>query len=156
MTDRSELAARAERAVRRGEMAEAVELYEQLAQQSPGDAAIAERLANLREALQPMELQRAGTSARDASGPHLRPLTPEQEGERLFALGDYAGAAAAYRRALKEKPDSDLIQERLLELFRLAQSAPRHSPTDASLPRAPEPMLKALLDRIAARKRVGV
>jgi tetratricopeptide (TPR) repeat protein len=149
---RAEMEARADRARRRGEMAEAVQVYREILAAFPGDEAIQGKLALLQESLQPMEL----TSAKAPPAPRVsgRPMTVEEEGERLFALGDYAGAAAANRRALHEKPDSPLIQERLLELYRLAQTAPRHSPTDSALPSQPEPLLNALLDRIVARKRV--
>lgn len=133
-------------------MAEAVRLYRQVLAAFPDDEAIRDKLGLLEESLQPMELTSAKAPASVPSSG--RPMTIEEEGERLFALGDYAGAAAAYRRALQQKPDSPLIQERLLELYRLAQTAPRHSPTDSALPSQPEPLLNALLDRIAARRRV--
>ena len=150
---RAEMQARAERALRRGELAEAVGLYEALAQAFPGDEALAQKLALLRESLQPMELQKARPPPREELRP-LGPSSPVQEGERLFALGDYAGAAAAYRRALQERPDSELIQERLLELYRLATNSPTHSPTDRALPKEREHRLHALLDRLAARRRL--
>jgi len=154
--ERAQLEASADRARRRGEMAEAVRLYRALQQAFPQDAALGEKLARLEENLQPMELTSAkAPRPEDArAGGSPLPLTPEQEGERLFQLGDYAGAAIAYRRALAHKPDSPLVQERLMELVALAQTAPRHSPTDQALPDRPEPLLQALLDRIAARKRV--
>ncbi|WP_224369931.1 tetratricopeptide repeat protein [Hyalangium versicolor] len=152
---RAEMQARAERALRRGELAEAVGLYETLVQQFPHDEALAQKLALLRESLQPMELQspKARPPARDEPL-HQGPSSPVQEGERLFALGDYAAAAAAYRRALQDHPHNELIQERLVELYRLATSAPRYSPTDKALPKEPEDRLQALLDRLAARRRL--
>jgi len=157
--ERSQIESAADRARRRGEMAEAVRLYRSLLAAFPQDAALREKLSLLEENLQPMELTSAKAPRPDALTPGAGmpaavPLTPEQEGERLFHLGDYAGAAAAYRRALATKPDSPLIQERLVELIALAQSSPRHSPTDRALPQRPELLLRALLDRIAARKRV--
>jgi tetratricopeptide (TPR) repeat protein len=153
--ERAQLESVADRARRRGEMAEAVRLYRAVLQAFPDDAALADKLARLAETLQPMELTsaKAPRSETPAKGSPV-PLTEEQEGERLFHLGDYAGAAKAYRRALAKKPDSPLIQERLMELVALAQASPRNSPTDKALPDRPEPLLVALLDRIAARKRV--
>lgn len=153
--ERAQLESGADRARRRGEMAEAVRLYRAVLAAFPEDGALREKLVRLEETLQPMELTsaKAPRSETPAKGSPL-PLTEEQEGERLFHLGDYAGAAKAYRRALAHKPDSPLVQERLMELVSLAQSAPRHSPTDKALPDRPEPLLQALLDRIAARKRV--
>lgn len=149
---------RAERCVRRGEWSEALALFEQLARAFPGDPTIERKLTQVRENVAPEELQRAALAARQPRAEDLPAgQSPEAEGERLFAIGDYAGAAAAYRRALKEKPHSELIRERLVELFQLAQVAPRRaSPTDAVLPVDPEDKLRALLDRIASRKRVGV
>jgi hypothetical protein len=105
--------------------------------------------------LQPEELQALSAIAPplDEEPIPQGPSSPVAEGERLFALGDYAGAAAAYRRALHERPNSELIRERLEEIFRLARALPAHSPTDRKLPRQPEPLLNALLDRLAARRR---
>lgn len=151
---RAEMEARAERCVRRGELAEAVGIYESLLQEHPSDEALQRKLAQVSESLQPNELQAIRAAVPKDAPRTLPPAGPEQEGERLFALGDYAGAAAAYRRALQERPGSQLIRERLEELYRLARSAPRHSPTDIALPRGREDILRALLDRISARKRV--
>lgn len=145
---------RAERALRRGELADAVSLYEQLAHAFPADPALAQKLALLRESLQPMELQKSRPPPLPEEPPPSTPSSPVQEGERLFALGDFAGAAAAYRRALQERPDNELIRERLLELYHLATASPVHSPTDRALPKRPEDRLHALLDRLAARRRL--
>ncbi|HYO54535.1 tetratricopeptide repeat protein [Archangium sp.] len=153
---RAEMVAHAERALRRGELSEALSLYETLCRAFPEDPALALKLANLRETLQPQELQALQAlqaSARPEAIPQ-GPSSPAAEGERLFSLGDYAGAAAAYRRALQERPDNELIRERLEELYRLARALPVHSPTDRKLPRQAEPLLHALLDRLAARRRL--
>ncbi|QSQ25760.1 tetratricopeptide repeat protein [Pyxidicoccus parkwayensis] len=152
---RADMEARADRALRRGELAEALHLYESLVQAFPDDAALALKLTNLRDSLQPAELQvlQASRPPEEASLP-LAPSSPAQEGERLFALGDYVGAAAAYRRALQERPDSELLKERLIELYGLAREMPLQSPTDKALPKAAEPRLQALLDRVASRRRL--
>jgi tetratricopeptide (TPR) repeat protein len=152
---RAELEARADRCVRRGEFAEAIDLYRELLQQYPDDEGLQRKLANLSDSLQPNELQSGKAPRREPSAP-LPGVGPEQEGERLFALGDYVGAAAAYRRALQERPGSQLVRERLEELYRIAQALPRSSPTDQPLPRDPEEKLRALLDRISARRRFRV
>ena len=153
---RADMVARAERALRRGELGDAESLYETLCRVFPEDPALALKLANLREALQPEERQSGRESQLRALPTSIPqgPSSPVTEGERLFALGDYAGAAAAYRRALQERPDSELIRERLEELYQLACALPAHSPTDRSLPRQAEPLLHALLDRLAARRRL--
>jgi tetratricopeptide (TPR) repeat protein len=150
----SEEQARAERFVRRGELAAALEVYDALAKANPADAAIAQRLAQLKENLQPLELQHPKANLREARAPTE---TPEQEGERLFSIGDYAGAAAAYRRALQLRPDSGLIRERLGEIFELAkQAAPaRPAPPAARAPGDLPGMLESLLQRIAERRRAA-
>jgi len=154
---RAEMVAHAERALRRGELNKALGLYEALCRAFPEDEALALKLANLRETLQPHELQ-ALQSLQASAVPEAipqGPSTPVTEGERLFFLGDYVGAAAAYRRALQEQPDNELFRERLVELYRLARSLPvSPSPTDRQLPRQAEPLLHALLDRLAARRRL--
>ena len=153
---RAEMVAQAERALRRGELDEALRLLETLCRAFPQDEGLALKLAHLHETLEPQELQLSRSlraSALPESIPQ-GPSSPEVEGERLFSLGDYAGAAAAYRRALQARPDSELVRERLEELYRLARSLPVHSPTDRSLPRQAEPLLQALLDRLAARRRL--
>jgi tetratricopeptide (TPR) repeat protein len=152
---RAEMEARATRALRRGEMTEALALLEAVLRAFPEDEALATRLADLRASASPEELRAAAAPAPRPDAPAPRaPHTPEQEGERLYHLGDYVGAAAAYRRALRERPDSELVRERLEEIVLLAQSAPRHSPTDAALPAEPEARLRALLDRISSRRRI--
>lgn len=152
---RQDTESRADRCVRRGELSEALALYRSLVAAFPEDDALQRKLDDLSGSLQPAELLNPKANlGREPSSLAASPPGPEQEGERLFALGDYAGAAAAYRRALRDKPDSTLIRERLEELFRLAQTAPRHSPTDQALPQDPEQRLTALLDRIAARRKV--
>lgn len=156
--ERTELETRADRCVRRGELSEALALYRSLCAAFPDEASLRQRLRNVEESLQPAELLSAKSNfapePTHAPASGHKKVGPEQEGERLFALGDFTGAMAAYRRALKEKPDSELISERLEELYRLARSAPRHSPTDSALPRDPQKLLSALLDRIASRRRI--
>jgi hypothetical protein len=154
MHDPGEMEARADRARRRGDLKAALVLYEALAQRAPEEARLREKLASVRATLQPAELDLDSPAAGERDPIDLRPATPEQEGERLFVIGDYAGAAAAYRRALEVRPDSELVQERLQELYRLARAAPAHSPTDAALPPEREALLHALLDRISSRRRV--
>jgi tetratricopeptide (TPR) repeat protein len=153
--ERAELMARAERCLRRGELAEALGLYRALVERFPEDQALARKLSELQASVDPRELMSAKlpSAERDAAPT----LTAEQEGERLFGLGDYAGAAAAYRRALRERPDSELLKERLFELYRLArQIAPTPDLPPTSESQGREPLLRQLLERIAARKRAAL
>jgi hypothetical protein len=147
----TEKEALAERHLRRGEWARALELFVALAEEFPANPAFAQKAQHIRDNLQPSELTHP--KARAPGAEVVSALTPEQEGERRFSLGDYAGAAACYRRALRDKPQSELIQERLAELFALAQVAPTARPEPEALPREREPRLKELLERIASRKR---
>ena len=149
-------------------MAGALAVFQALQQAFPDDEAVARKIATLSESLQPAELfNPKARTAEPSSG--ARETTPEQEGERLFALGDHTGALAAYRQALKERPDNELVRERLGELFQLVQGAsakaPAHpspqspaptspaAPAEPDLPLDPAARLSALLDRIAARRR---
>lgn len=168
----AEKEALAERFVRRGELLKALTLFRQVAAAQPGRQDLAQRMRELAESMDPAEL-------RAASGPvpvatEAPTATPEEEGERLFQLGDYAGAAAAYRKALEAKPSSTLIRERLVELFQLAQaqngrpatartpasvappappSAPPAGAQAGATPGDPQALLRSLLDRISERRR---
>ena len=143
--------ARAERCLRRGELAEALRLYHALLDQFPGDEALERKLAQLQDSVDPSELMSAKLPAVERV--ETPASTPEQEGERLFAIGDYTSAMAAYRRALAQRPGSELIQERLIEIYRLAQQAGHLPALGDSLPQEREPLLRVLLERITSRKR---
>lgn len=149
--ERDTLEAKGDRAMRRGELSTAVELFQKLRAAFPADAALAEKLKNLEESLQPMEL----TSAKSRFVPEPsapRASSPLDEAEALAAKGDYAGAIAGYRKALAAKPGSELLKERLAELFRMMQAhAPQRPPPPVT--RSPELALSELLDRIASRRK---
>ncbi len=145
---RAHLEQQIERAVRRGELADAIEHLRTLASAFPDEAAIADKLRQLEETLQPAELMSAKANVRWDSP--LPTLSPVDAAERLAAKGDYAGAIAAYRKVLAGQPGSDLVKERLAELFALAQArAPKRPvpPKDKTL------VLSELLARIDARRR---
>ncbi len=154
--ERDTLEAKADRAMRRGELAAALALLQQLSTAFPADAAVAEKLRNLKDNLQPSEL----TSAKSRFAPE--PTAPQgssplDEAERLAARGDFAGAIAGYRKALAARPDSELLKERLAELFKMMQAqAPRRpAPVPVPVPvvKSPELALSELLDRIAERRK---
>ncbi|MBL8954166.1 MAG: tetratricopeptide repeat protein [Myxococcaceae bacterium] len=160
--ERTEAEARADRALRRGELSTALELFTAIAAAYPGDAVVQQKLKRIRENLQPMELSHAKTRVPLEQAPP--PTNSIQSAEALAARGDYAGAIALYRKALEKRPDSDLIRERLAELFQIAQSmAPRASPIPPPARAAPKPaaqapvstarMLSDLLDQISRRRR---
>ncbi len=144
--ERTALESQSDRHLRRGELSEAWALLQKLAHEFPGDASLAERLAMLEESMDPAERRRVAVARVESSGTFKSPM---HEAESLAAAGRYAEAITVYRKLLTERPDWDLVKERLAELFQLAQVA---SPT-----RQPganrEVVLGRLLDRITARKR---
>lgn len=148
--ERAQLEQQIERAVRRGELADAIGHLRALAADFPDDDTVAEKLKQLEESLQPAELMSAKANVRwDSPVPTVSPV---DAAERLAAKGDFAGAIAAYRKVLAAQPGSELVKERLAELFALAQArAPRRPlpPKDKTL------VLSELLARIDARRRPG-
>ncbi|MCA3011309.1 MAG: tetratricopeptide repeat protein [Myxococcaceae bacterium] len=147
-TDRQAIEAKAERCLRRGELSEAFSLFRKLAAAFPHDAALARRLSELEESLQPAEL--TSSKANFRAEPVDLPRSDTEHAEHLAAAGDYAGAIVAYRRLLAARPDNELVRERLAELFTLARAAaPRPSAPTATR----EAVLGELLSRIGARKR---
>ncbi len=148
--ERDTLEAKGDRAMRRGELSAALGYFQQLVVAFPNDRTLAEKLSNLRENLQPMELTSAKSRfVPDPSAPRPGTSSPLDAAEALAARGDYAGAIAAYRQALAAKPDSQLLKERLAELFNLMQSQP---PRKAPL-RTAESLMEQWLERIAARRK---
>jgi hypothetical protein len=141
---RESIEAEADRLRRRGELGQALELYHTLLANSPEDAGLRDKVDQVGELLQPMELNHPkaahGTTA---------PSSLEERAERAAAHGDYAEAAALYRRALQEAPESELLAERLAEVFALAK---RGSAPAAAAPATPEALLQGLLERIAQRR----
>jgi hypothetical protein len=146
--ERSEVESRAERSLRRGELSEAFKLVTELTRAFPADRHLADRLAQLKDNIDPAELLNPKSNLRaEPEGP---PRTPVDEAEQRAARGDYAGAIALYRRLLAERPDSDLLRERLDELFHLATAQNPHRELRAP---TPEALLNELLQRIASRNR---
>lgn len=152
--DRASLETQAERSLRRGELSEALSLFQSLAAAFPGDAQLAARIRDLSESLQPAELHRLPRDAADLPVPPPSD-DPAQEGERLFALGNYAAAAASYRAAVAADPENDLLRERLEQLYQLALATSRPSANGRSGAPPPDParVLSTLLDRISTRRR---
>lgn len=148
--ERDTLETKGDRAMRRGELSAALTCFQQLVVAFPNDRTLAEKLSNLRENLQPMELTSAKSRfTPDPSAPRPGTSSPLDAAEGLAARGDYAGAIAAYRQALAAKPESELLKERLTELFNLMQSQPpRKAPA-----RSAESAMEQWLERIASRRK---
>lgn len=148
--EREALEAKVERSLRRGELAEALALYRELENAFPHDRSLARRITELQENLQPAELTNPTSNFRSqpaASGIADAPLAAA---ETCASQGDYKGAIALYRRLMTERPDSELIRERLAELFELAQAG-QSPPRPAA--KALEAVLNDLISRINDRKR---
>ncbi len=149
-SERDALEAKAERSLRRGELAEALAAFRQLSGAFPTDQALAARLAELQESLQPAELMNPKSNFR--SEPPAAATSPFDEAEALASRGDLHGAMTIYRKLMAERPDAELVRERLAELFTLAKA--RGAPPPAAPQAKPvDSLLSDLLARIGDRKR---
>ena len=149
--ERDAVEARADRAMRRGELSTALELFSQLTAAFPGgDAQLGLKLKQLKENLQPMELVSA-KSRFAPEPPSVKSSGPLDEAEVLAARGDYAGAITAYRKALAARPDNELAKERITELFALVQAQAPRRPAARAV--TAERVLTDLLDRISVRRK---
>ena len=137
----ADLEQRAERAVRRGELLTAIELFEQLLAMSPADDRLRQRLESVRALLQPSELQdrretQPQTEDTESDAPAL-PLTDAEQGELHASAGRFAQAVRCYERAAAAAPSNELLRERLEELRELI---PPGTPADlGSAERIPAP-----------------
>jgi hypothetical protein len=116
-----ELELRAERAVRHGEMLAALDYYEVLLAERPGDEGLRARVEAVRDSLQPSEL--AGHRHAEMVGDDdvsAQPMTPAEQGELAASSGRFAEAVDWYQRAVAENPTNELLRERLTELLRYA------------------------------------
>lgn len=170
-----DLESRAERAVRRGDLLHALELYEALIADRPEDERIRQRMDSVRSLLQPSELiGRRKVEPEDlaATESDFDSLSDAEQGEMLASSGRFAEAAQCYERALARAPGNDLLRERFEELRDLAgpRSLARHDGLETAeklepvsnppppkpgepLPRDPVKLLQALLDRVRGSKR---
>jgi tetratricopeptide (TPR) repeat protein len=118
-----ELEQRAERAVRRGELLVALELFDTYLAQQPDDERVRSRMEAVRALLQPSEMvsrRRADPQEPDSSAP---PVSDAEAGEIHASSGRFADAAQAYERAVAGNPENELFRERLHELRALTNPA---------------------------------
>jgi tetratricopeptide (TPR) repeat protein len=136
---------KAERALRRGELAAALAHFRDIALAFPDDAALAARIADLEASVSPQERVPRIPITTEPSGVFRSPM---HEAEALAARGDFGGAIGVYRKLLAANPELDLVKERLAELFQLAQASasPKQSVSR-------EQVLEHLLGRIGSRRR---
>jgi tetratricopeptide (TPR) repeat protein len=120
----AELTQQAERAVRRGDLLLAIELFESALVQDPDDDRVRQRIESVRSLLHPSELVNRRRSEPEAveNGP-LESLGPAEEGELHAGGARFAEAVRCYERATAQNPDNQLLRERLEELRRLAPPA---------------------------------
>ena len=147
--DRAAIEKNVERHVRRGDVYEACVLLQQLIEAFPDERALADRLLHLEGSLDPTERRRVSLIPPESTGSHRSPVS---QAEAHVARGRYKDAIELYRSLLVERPDWDLVKERIAELELLQQLANPHEPppADAGDQKA---VLEHLLDRISNRKR---
>jgi len=119
----AELEQRAERAVRRGELHAALELFDHLIALAPDEERIRQRRESVRALLQPAELSNGHPPEPDEPEPAPaadRTLTDAERGELHAGAGRFVEARRCYERALAAAPDNQLVRERLEELRELA------------------------------------
>jgi tetratricopeptide (TPR) repeat protein len=146
--DAVELEQRAERAVRRGELLSALELFEQLLAMQPDDERVQKRMESVRALLQPSEVHDRPlpepVEAEIDAAPES--LSDAELGELHAGAGRFAQAITCYERAAAAAPENELLRERLEELRaliapgapadlasaeRIAAPAPRHAASPA-------------------------
>ena len=112
----AELEQKAERAVRRGELLAAIELFEAYLAQEPADERIRARMEAVRALLQPSELVSRRRQEPEEPEPRVAPVSSAEVGEMHASAGRFAQAAEAYENALGADPGNNLLRERLTEL----------------------------------------
>lgn len=128
----AELEQRAERAVRRGELLAALELFEALLADQPEDERVRQRMESVRALLQPSELvNRRRAEPEEVEGPAAGPLSEAEQGELHASSGRFREATRSYERAVAKNPRNELLRERLEELRDLAPPEARADLHDA-------------------------
>jgi len=120
-----ELEQRAERAVRRGELLAALELFEAHLAQQPDDERVRTRMEAVRALLQPSELVSRRRVDPEEPGAPAAPISDAERGEVFASSARFPEAAQAYERAVAANPENQLLRERLEELRVLASPAGR-------------------------------
>ena len=126
MAEPKDLTQRAERAVRRGELLLAIELFESALVQNPDDERVRQRMESVRSLLHPSELVNRRRSEPETleTGP-IEAMSPAEEGELHASAGRFDDALRCYERAVAQSPANELVRERLEELRQLAPPGAR-------------------------------
>jgi tetratricopeptide (TPR) repeat protein len=126
MAESTDLTDRAERAVRRGELLLAIELFESALAQNPEDERVRQRMESVRSLLHPSELvNRRRTEPETLETGPVDALSPPEEGELHASAGRFDEALRCYERAVAQNPGNELVRERLDELRKLAPPGSR-------------------------------
>ncbi|TMA18298.1 MAG: tetratricopeptide repeat protein, partial [Deltaproteobacteria bacterium] len=149
-----ELEQRAERAVRRGELLLALELFESLLADNPEDERVRQRMESVRALLQPSELvnrRRAEPDAPEQAAPEA--LSDAEHGEIHASAGRFEEATRWYEKAVEKNPGNELLRERLEELRSFAPPGARADLAAAEKleapPSPPRPVPRQQLGRSA-------
>ncbi len=143
----------ADRAVRRGELKQALVFLRRLLERDPASETLQARVRSLESLLQPRELLAPQALAPPVGSANSeRPPTIEQVAEALLDRGDITGALSTYERVVFARPNHQLARERLQELQGLARTHTDQEPSEG-LPQAKDHLYEALLARIASRRR---
>src|SRR3981081_3919047 len=94
-----ELEQRAERAVRRGALRLALELFESLLADNPEDERVRQRMESVRALLQPSELVSRRRTEPEEPQPGTDSLSDAETGEMHASSGRFDQATQAYQRA---------------------------------------------------------
>ena len=155
--ERAETEAQADRCRRRGEIAQALQLYRTIVQAFPDDVGLMQKLSLLAQSLQPLELHHPKANLAERRG--ATPLTDEQRAEGHVERGELTQAVSLYRAALRERPGNTLLSDRLAEVFAMLRNespppAPAVAP-GASLSGSWEraDTLRDLLERLDLRRK---
>src|SRR3954452_1258120 len=111
-----ELERRAGRAVRRGELLLALELFEPLLADTREDERVRQRMESVRALLQPSELvnRRREPDTHEETPPAA--LSDAEHGEVHASAGRFQEATRWYEKAVAKNPGNELLRERLEEL----------------------------------------
>ncbi len=147
-----QIKADAERALRRGELKDALLLFQQLHKITPSDHTLQSRIQAIESVLEPESKFSAEPAIKNRQA--SRPPTQEQTAEMLFDQGDFSAAIATYSRIVQSRQGHQLAQERLQEIKTIQTLQPETIPA----PRTSHPgnvyeFLEMLLMRIAGRRK---
>lgn len=137
-----------DRHIRRGEFADAARALRSLQAAFPEEPSIGVRLAELETQLSPADrIASMRPTARAAAATPQQ--SPVDSAEAFASAGRFQEALEIYQQLLAQRPDSELVRERIAELSELARVV---QPPRPSIGRKTA-VLEHLLERISSRRR---